>query len=137
MGGCHERLIRSARTCLGHALHEQVLADESFVTFVTEVEFVLNARPLTPFSSDPTDPKPLTPNDVLLPHPGSGLPPDDLPKEGLLRRRWRQTQLLVNRFWRRFQKEYLALLYLRSKWLVERRNVKIGDLVLVAETNLP
>lgn len=137
MGGAHERLIRSARSCLRHALNDQVLGDESFSTFVTEVEFMLNSRPLAAFSSSPDDLRPLTPNDLLLPRPGPGLPPDALPDEGPLKRRWRQTQMLVDRFWKRYRSEYLSLMSLRSKWITERRSVSVGDLVLLADGNLP
>jgi hypothetical protein len=135
--GVHERMIRIARSCLRHALGDQALTDESFQTLVTEVEFMMNSRPLTPFSSDPDDLRPLVPNDLLLQKAPEGLPPDVFPEGPVkLQRRWKQTQQIVDRFWRRFRQEYLSQLTLRSKWLVSRRSLRVGDLVVVHEEDL-
>ena len=131
-GGCHERLIRSARSCLRHVLEEQPLHDESFMTLLVECEFVLNSRPLTYVSRDPSDLRALSPNDVLIPRPGEGLPPGHHPPGEALRRRWRTVQQLTCQFWRRFRKEYLGILSLRTKWLKEKRDYAIGDLVVIA-----
>ena len=50
---------------------------------------------------------------------------------------WRQSQVLANFFWRRFTKEYLPSLTERKKWKEKKRSLKDGDVVLVAEPNLP
>jgi len=44
---------------------------------------------------------------------------------------------LVDLFWKRFTKEYLVLLHRRQKWIHEKRNLSVGDLVLVVGENLP
>ena len=49
----------------------------------------------------------------------------------------RQSQALVNFFWKRFTKQYIPILIQRKKWREKRKNLKEGDVVLVAETNLP
>lgn len=136
MGGCHERLIRSARACLRHTIEEQTLCDETLCTLVAECENVLNNRPLTEFSNDPNDLAPLRPNDILQSASASSLPPGNFPEEGYLKRRWRQTQQLVNRFWSRFYREYLSHLSLRTKWLRTRRDFQVNDLVLIAEPSV-
>ena len=46
-------------------------------------------------------------------------------------------QSLANRFWRAFIKEYLLLLQQRSKWRSPIRNLRIGDVVLIADKDLP
>ena len=137
MGGVHERLIRSARSCLRHVLQQQALNDESFMTLLTECEFVLNSRPLTQASADPSDLASICPNDVLIPRPGSGLPPGLHPPGEALRRRWRTVQQLTCQFWKRFVKEYLSILSLRSKWLRQQRDFAVDDFVLIADANLP
>ena len=45
--------------------------------------------------------------------------------------------MLADQFWRRYYRDYVSLLSLRSKWLHKRRNLKCGDLVLLAEPTLP
>lgn len=135
--GVHERLIRSARECLRQVLETQTLDDEGLLTLVTEVEHILNSRPLQPWINDPNCLRSITPNDVLLCQTTSGLPPGLFPEEGLLKRKWRQCQVLTNSFWKRFQAEYLHLLSLRTKWLTKRRNFTAGDLVLLVDPNQP
>ena len=50
---------------------------------------------------------------------------------------WRQSQALANFLWRRFSKEYLPSLSERKKWKEKKLNLKVGDVVLVAEPNQP
>ena len=64
-GGVWERMIRSVRRILVTLLHLQSLTDETLHTFMCEVEYILNNRPLTPVSADPRDQNPLSPNDIL------------------------------------------------------------------------
>ena len=55
MGGAWEKIIRSTRTILRALIKEQLLNDEQLLTFMAEVEKILNDRPLTPVSHDPID----------------------------------------------------------------------------------
>nr|XP_054764691.1 uncharacterized protein LOC129271341 [Lytechinus pictus] len=138
MGGVWERVIRSVRKILGGLLHQQVMSDEALVTLMTEVEAILNARPLTPLSMDPKDEEPLTPNHLLLLRNNPSLPPGIFTKdESYGRRRWRHVQFIADQFWKRWVKEYLPLLQPRQKWTREIRNFEQDDLVLVADDNAP
>ena len=84
-------------------------------------------------SSDPNDNEPLTPNHLLLLKSEVSLPPGLFNREdSLSRRRWRQVQYLADLFWRRWSKEYLPLLQLRQKWVKPKRNLAVGDVVLVS-----
>ena len=53
------------------------------------------------------------------------------------RRQWRQAQYLANLFWKRWIKEYLPTLQERKKWNEPRENLKVGELVLLADENYP
>ena len=46
MGGAWERMIRSVRKILTALTCDQTLDDEAFSTFMTEVEGILNSRPV-------------------------------------------------------------------------------------------
>ena len=50
---------------------------------------------------------------------------------------WRQAQYLSNIFWRRRVDECLLSLQERQKWSRPRRNVAVGDLVLIADDRSP
>ena len=62
MGGVWERQIRSVRSILSVLMrkHGHTLDDESSRTLLTEVEYMINSRPLAAPSSDPEDLDPLT-----------------------------------------------------------------------------
>ena len=134
-GAC-ERQIRSVRRILAGLCTEQVLTDESLSTLLTIVEGIINNRPVTTVSTDPTDLEPLTPNHLLL------LKPVDTPPgvfdhdDCFARKKYRQVQYLADLFWKRWLKEYLPQLQTRSKWTKTSRNLTPGDIVLVLD-NLP
>lgn len=45
---------------------EHLVNEKTLTTFLTEVEKILNSRPITRVSSDPGDSEALTPNHILL-----------------------------------------------------------------------
>ena len=116
MGGVWERMIRSVRKVLRVLLKERVVTNEMLRTLMTEVEGILNSRPLTPSSDDPDDLEPLTPNHLLLCRSNLNLPPGAFTKEDLYcKRRWKQVQYLANLFWKRWTREYLPTLRGKAK----------------------
>ena len=137
-GGAWERLIRSVKRALLTVLGRQALTDEMLSTFLTEVEGLLNSRPLTPVSDDPEDLEALTPNHFLIGRASPNLPPGVFSDSSVTsRKRWRHAQRLVHHFWTRWRREYLPTLTVRHKWMTDGRNIQTGDLVLVAEDNVP
>ena len=49
------------------------------------------------------------------------------------RKKWRQTQILADHFWKRWLKEYIPALQERQKWHKPCRNAEVGDLVLLVD----
>ena len=115
--------------------HGRNLDDESFRSVMTEVECIINSRPLTTPSSDPGDLDPVTPNHILTMKSKVLLPPPgNFQKEGVyLRKRWKRVQYLANVFWSRWRREYVQCLQQRSKWNRPRRNFEKGDLVPIVD----
>jgi hypothetical protein len=135
-GGVWERVIRSIRRILDSLISNSRLTDETLCTLFCEVEKILNDRPITRVSSDPTDLEALTPNHILLLRGNSSLQMD--PKSpGRSRGRLKQAQDLANQFWQRWVAEYLPNLQRRQKWTKKERNLKKGDLVLITDGNEP
>jgi hypothetical protein len=114
------------------------LNDEELNTLFCEVEAILNSRPLTELTNDPSDLEALTPNHLLLLHSGVTFPPGLFSRDDLYaKRRWKQVQYLANLFWVRWRKQYLPLLQERQKWTRSSRPLKPNDLVLVVDQLLP
>ena len=135
MGGVWERQIRTVRSVILSLGQQQMLSDESLCTLLCNVEGIINGRPLTKLSEDPDDPRPLTPNHLLLLREGPTLPPGKFVIQDVYRRKWRQVQYLADVFWKRWLKEYLPSLQERQKWLEPKRNLQPGDLVLMVSEN--
>ena len=136
-GGVWERMIRSTRRVLKSLLEEQTVNDEVFSTLLTEVERILNDRPLLRHEGNVDELDPLTPSKLLLLRSNSTLPPGVFISEDRYNRRWRQAQLLTNTFWKRWVREYLPTLQERQKWQSVKRSLKTGDLVLMVDEKIP
>lgn len=137
-GGVWERLIQQVKRALYSVLKQQTLDDDTLQTAMCKAEAILNDRPITPSSDDPNDIEALTPNHILQLKGKPTLPPGLFKREDLyIRRRWRQVQYIADLFWKRWVKEYLAMMQECQKWHKPRRNFTIGDLVLVVEDTSP
>lgn len=132
-GGIWERLIRSIRRILSAVSREQIGTTETLTTYLVEVERILNARPLIPVYDDPDCPGVLTPRDLLLMRQETKVMDADIDLRERYTRQWRQSQTLTETFWRRWIKEYLPTLQNRNKWHKSRRNLQVGDLVLIID----
>ena len=66
MGKVWERIVRSTKEVLSGLMFDKMLTEEQLHTLLTEVELILNNRPLTHVSDDLSDLDALTPNHLLL-----------------------------------------------------------------------
>ena len=138
MNGVVERQIRTIRKVFtGLLTDEQRLTDDILATLFCEVEGIVNSRPLTKVSDDPSDDAAMTPSDLLIVRSSQPVALGKFCQGDMLRRRWRYTQHLVEMFWRRYLREYIPQLQKRMKWTREKKSVKRGDLVLVIDENSP
>ncbi|KAI9553729.1 hypothetical protein GHT06_021665 [Daphnia sinensis] len=53
------------------------------------------------------------------------------------KRKYRIAQYLTDCFWRRWMREYLPSLTERQKWLYGKKNLNVGDIVIVIEPDTP
>lgn len=136
--GLAESAIRAVKYHIRRVVGESTLTFEEFVTVLTKVEACLNSRPLHPMSSDPDDYDVLTPGHFLIGEPLTTIPQRDvLETKTSTLTRWQLTHQIVQRIWKRWSADYLHTLQQRRKWQTASDNVKIGDLVLILEDNLP
>ena len=98
------------------ALRDRTVHDETFLTSIAEIEFIVNGRPLTHISMDPRDLEPLTPNNILLGRACPNVPRDIITDAHVTsRKKWRQSQAIIDAFWGRLRKEYIPTLIQRQK----------------------
>ncbi|KAJ8868494.1 hypothetical protein PR048_030022 [Dryococelus australis] len=65
-GGLWETVVKSLNYHLQRVVGAALLAYEEMYTYLTQIEAFLNSHPLTPLSSDPNVPAPLTPGHFLI-----------------------------------------------------------------------
>jgi hypothetical protein len=137
MGGAWERLVRSSKEIMNGLVKDQVLTDPQLYTLLTEVEMIINSRPLTHLSEDITDYEPLTPNHILLGfHRNWTSIADTSDLDLSSRRKWKQVQALRSLFWSRWIAEYLPSLNKRQGALEKRTNLEVGQLVLIQDDDM-
>ncbi|XP_038119971.1 uncharacterized protein LOC119770011 [Culex quinquefasciatus] len=113
------------------------LSFEEYATVLTQVEAILNSRPLFAHSSDPTEPTAITPGHFLIGRELTAVPEPMHDDNRNLRCRWKHLQAMRDHFWKRWSTEYLTQLQNRAKWSTRTPNVKEGMVVLLREDNLP
>ena len=145
VGWVFEHIVQMTKRCLKKIIGRAKLTYDELVTAVTEVEAVINSRPLLYISSDDMD-EPLTPAHLLVGRRMFSLPDGlvtddefDVSPEHLTKRMLFLNKV-VNNFWKRWEKEYL--LELRNAHRYGEKTSKnsplnIGDVVLVHDDNKP
>ena len=141
-GGFWERLIGLTKTTLKKVLGRRFVSMETLQTIVTEIEAVMNDRPLTHVSSSIDDLEPLTPSHLLY---GRNITPmsyhyhytaDDITgiqsDQTTLTNRARTVTNIISQFWKRWRSEYLTGLreYHRATGSNEGR-IRVGDVVQI------
>lgn len=142
-GGWWERLIGLTKTTLKKVLGRSQVSADVLRTVITEIETVINDRPITYISSDIRDPDPLTPSHLLQgrrisPHNVSNT--EDNSQQNLnsaeANKLLQRKLTLVEHFSYRWRNEYLT--GLREYHRVTGENntqVKIGTVVLIMDNS--
>ena len=112
---------------------------ENFQTLLTQIESMLNSRPLTPISNDSNDFTALTPGHFLIGRPMNIRPvlnKNFKPKPATFKG-FQEMERRSKRKWKEWYRSYLTTLQKRNKWTNDGDEaIKVGDLVLVAEDNV-
>ncbi|KXJ70776.1 hypothetical protein RP20_CCG022513 [Aedes albopictus] len=137
-GGLWEAGVKSTKTHLKKILRNASLTFEEYYTVLTQIEAILNSRPLFSHSTDPTELEVITPAHFLIGRQLTAIPEptlEDVPENRLTR--WQHLQKLRDHFWKRWSNEYLNTLQTRQKWTKHSKNITPGVVVLLKEENTP
>ena len=137
-GGWWERLIGLTKATIKKVLGRSFVSYESLHTLVTDIEGVMNERPLTYVTSDAADPDPLTPAHLLYGRSITALPHrDDEPEphtttQSDVNKRARFQEQLINHFRERRRHEYLtSLRQYHQTTGNNKQTIKVGDVVQI------
>lgn len=142
-GGWWERLIGLTKQTLKKVLGRSYVSYLTLQTLLTEVEAILNDRPLTYVSSDIADAEALTPAHLLYGRRVTALPEADVTTEALytdagneahVKKQARLLHKLISHFRERWRREYLTAL--REHHRASGNNeqtISVGDVVQVHE----
>ncbi|XP_014210347.1 uncharacterized protein LOC106640735 [Copidosoma floridanum] len=138
-GGLWEAAVRSFKYHLRRVVGENSLTFEEFSTLAAQIEACLSSRPLCPLNSQGEDSVALTPGHFLIGSaPLSVLEScSDQGERLTLYRRWNLLTQMRNSFWVRWRKEVLNQFQQRSKWLKEKENLQVGDVVILRDEQSP
>ncbi len=152
MGGFYERLVGLVKRSLRKSIGKTSLSWNQLFTIITEVQAVINNRPMVYVDDDINSGNILTPSHFLTMNPKTGLPEieegDDsefitkLSSVEKLLETWKRGQNRLTQFWKSWQNEYL--LSLRERYQDQLKHPRkmsphtpsVGDTVLIKE-NLP
>jgi len=152
-GGFYERLNSLIKSCLRKSIGKKYVNFDSFITLLTEVESIINSRPLTYISDDNDKITILRPIDFLLPHTYVGTPVEArngdqwyhprLDTTEKLEQYWKRSMEILDKFWVIWYDEYLANLRERSPFEHKHKKLeaigepKIGEVVIIKDDNHP
>ena len=139
-GGFWERLIGLTKMALRKVLGNAFVSLPVLQTLIIEIEAVLNDRPLTYVSSDPSDPEPLTPSHLIcgrritsLPHLMLDETVDPTYGAASVTEMAKRQSQLIQHFQSRWKREYLTSLreYHRCSGGGNKEVIKVGDIVII------
>jgi hypothetical protein len=137
-GGIWEANIKCAKYHLIRVLKETKLVYEDYETILTQIEAILNSRPLCKLSENSEEGEALTPGHFLIGRTLISLPqPSVLQIPSNRLDHYQYLQRIVQEYWKEWSTEYLCQMQQRSKWRQPQENLEIGQIVLIIEDNLP
>ncbi|XP_011880190.1 PREDICTED: uncharacterized protein LOC105568822 [Vollenhovia emeryi] len=137
MGGKWEAVVKFIKYHLRRTIGESVLTFEELTTLLTQIEAILNSRPLEPLSDDADDIAALTPGHFLVGSPLTAIPEPSLTDLAISRlSRWQLIQQKAH-FWTHWAAHYLQRQQAISKWHHRSNEIKVGSLVLITDERLP
>jgi hypothetical protein len=138
-GGVHERGVRSLRDKLRKSIGIEKLNFSDMHALLKKIEAVLNDRPLLIVRGVQEDGDfILTPSHLIIGRQLGQFPPMCVsPKNLSLHEAYKIRTKIEKHFWEKYHKFHLQEIAHRTKWHKPEKDLKVGDLVLLHEDNVP
>ena len=140
-----ERMVRSTKRCLKKKIGRANLSYDELLTAVTEVESVVNSRPLSYITPDDLeDPAHFLAGRRLLnlptPSKDTDVDNDVEVSPQYFTRRWKHLNKVLNGFWQRWRDEYLTELREHHRYRgssLDSCQIAVGDVVVLHDDSKP
>ena len=142
-GGFYERMMKTIKTPLKKILGRSVYSADEIYTILTEVEAMVNSRPLTYVSDEPSEMKYLTPASFLIGRELINIPVEPVKSKDKSLRKKELNKLAImqkrtlNLIWKTFREEYTRNLGTVPTKIADSECISPGELVMVAEHCIP
>ena len=104
-------------------------------TVVYEVANILNERPIGRHPTNPDEGTYICPNDLLLGRASSRIAGGPFADFTSIKNRFAFVEGISNSFWRKMTRDYFPSLLIRSTWHVQKRNIALGDTVIIQDSS--
>jgi hypothetical protein len=135
--GLCERMVRSVKTPLRKIVGSAKLTFRQLSVILTEVEGMVNNRPLSSVTDHPDDLTPITPAELIIGRRMCQLP-DPNPQKSTtpINHLWKKRQHTLNAFWKRWNHDYLLEQNVRKKWPAPSEENLLNKIVLIRDDTL-
>ncbi len=135
--GLCERLVRTVKMPLQIAVGSARLTRPQLALILTEIEAVVNNRPLAVVSDDPNDFAPITPMELVCGRKLEQIPDAKAPNwETKFSHLWKKRQSILNAFWKRWSNDYLLEQSVQKIWKTPNFDELVGKVVLIKDDHL-
>ena len=132
--GYSEALIRLVKRGILISVGNNILSYSELLSAFYEIANLLNERPIgIKPGNDLSLGSYLCPNDLILGRNNIRVPHGIFDDSDNIVKRYQFINQVVNSFWKKWQRDFFPTLIIRQKWHVKRRNVRVGDIVLVQD----
>ncbi|UYV63724.1 hypothetical protein LAZ67_2005433 [Cordylochernes scorpioides] len=131
-GGLWKAGIKSVKSHLIKVTKAAILNFEEFYTLLTQIEAILNSRPLLPLDSNFDSYEALTPSHFFIGSPLLAIPDEVVDNLSHISR-CKCIQSMKNSFWKKWSQDYLNLLQSRPRWHKTHQDLQSGQLVLMKQ----